>query len=86
MSDNAVLRGITWGKNRGYDPLAATAERFRMLYGASINWERPYDFAHGDLAELSKEYDLLMIDHPHVGSAAKHGYLVPLNDYISRST
>jgi len=80
---SAVLKGITWGKNRGYVPLAATAERFHTMYGTTINWERPYDFAHGDLAELSKEYDLLMIDHPHVGSAAKHGYLVPLNDYIS---
>ena len=78
----ATLRGITFGKNRGYVPLAATAERYRILHGTQINWERPYDFAHGDLEELSKTYDLLMIDHPHVGSAAKHRYLVPLDGYI----
>ena len=74
----ATLRGMTWGKHRGYVPLAATAERYRILCGTQINWERPCNFAHGDLEELSKSYDFLMIAAPHVGSAAKHRYLVPL--------
>ena len=30
-----------WGKNRGYVLLAATAERYRILHGTQINWERP---------------------------------------------
>lgn len=83
-SSGIVLKGITWGTSRGYCPLVATSKRFEETHpGVKIYWEREnYDFAQGNLEETAKVYDIMMIDHPHVGSAATRKFLVPLDDYL----
>ena len=40
------------------------------------------EFADAPLENLAKSYDLLIIDHPWAGFAAKHGILLPLNEYL----
>jgi len=76
------LRGITWDHPRGYDPLVATARAYAASHpGVEIVWDRRSLQAFGDaaLAQLAETYDLLVIDHPHVGEVARQGILVPLN-------
>ena len=60
-------RGLTWDHPRGYDALAAAA-------GASsgiIHWEKqPLEgFESHPIGELAARYDLIVLDHPHIGEA-----------------
>lgn len=86
MSTNFVhLKGITWNHSRGFNPMMATAQRFSELNpNVKISWEKRslQEFADKPIAELSKEYDLLVIDHPWSGFAAASGVLEPLNDWM----
>lgn len=82
----AVLRGITWGHSRGITPLLAAAQRFGELHpGVEITWKKRslQEFADYPIEELTKEYDLLIIDHPWVGCAAATHCVLPLNEYLS---
>ena len=82
------LRGITWRHTRGYLPMVATAQRFAELHpDVSIHWEvrSLQHFADFPIQELAKTFDLLVIDHPFSGYAAKHDVLLPLDQYISAS-
>jgi len=79
------LRGITWRHTRGYLPMVATAQRFAELHPeVSIHWELRslQHFADFPIEELAKTFDLLVIDHPSSGYAAKHDVLLPLDEYI----
>src|ERR1700748_3872940 len=81
-----LLRGITWGHSRGYTPLAAAAQRFTELHpGVTIVWEKRtlQQFADYPIEELTKSYDLLIIDHPWVGRAATLGCVLPLEQHLS---
>lgn len=76
------LRGITWDHARGYDPLVAASRRYRELNPEiSITWERRSLQAFGDmpLSRLADRYDLMVIDHPHIGEATAQGLLVALD-------
>ena len=80
------LKGITWGHSRGFLPMVATAQRFQeMNPGIRIHWEARslQEFADSPLSALAQRYDLLVIDHPSSGSAAKEGILIPLDDWVS---
>jgi len=82
-----TLRGITWNHSRGLIPLAAAAQRFSELNpGIEITWDKRslQAFADQDIQILSREYDLLVIDHPWAGVAVHKGILLPLQAHISR--
>jgi multiple sugar transport system substrate-binding protein len=77
------LRGITWDHSRGYDPMVATAESYTVAHpDVHIHWDKRslQAFADHPLDDLASRYDLIVIDHPHVGSAARGGYLVALDE------
>ena len=79
-----TLKGITWNHTRGFDPLAATAREYAAHHeNVEIQWERRslQAFADHPLDELASRYDLLVIDHPHVGFAARTGCLTPLDTW-----
>ena len=79
------LRGITWGHSRGYTPLVAAAQRFSELYpGVTISWDKRtlQQFADYPIEILTKEFDLLIIDHPWVGKAAGLGCVLPLDEHL----
>ena len=66
MSAPAELRGITWGHERGRDPLVATAERFEAETGIRVSWTARSLQAvrrHPE-SRPRREYDLLVLDHP----------------------
>jgi multiple sugar transport system substrate-binding protein len=82
-----VLKGITWGHSRGYTPLMAYSQRFSEIYpGIEVIWKKRtlQEFADFPIEDLTKEYDLLIIDHPWVGCAAANECVLPLDEYISK--
>jgi multiple sugar transport system substrate-binding protein len=80
-----ILNGITWGHSRGITPLLAGAQRFSELFNdVEIRWKKRslQEFADAPLEELTKEYDLLIIDHPWSGCAAATQCVLPLDEYL----
>lgn len=86
MEKTINLKGITWNHSRGLLPMVATAQRFSELYpNVNITWEKRslQQFADFSIQELAERFDLLVIDHPWAGFAAKTKSIVPLNFYLS---
>ena len=77
------LRGMTWEHPRGYDCQVAAAREYARLTGVEVQWEfrSLQAFADAPLEVLTAEYDLLVIDHPHVPLAARDGLLAPLDGH-----
>ncbi len=79
------LKGITWGHTRGYTPMTATAQRFEELNpDVRITWSKRslQAFADEPIDALAEKYDLLVIDHPWAGFAAKTGVIASLTDLL----
>ncbi|MFA4870549.1 MAG: extracellular solute-binding protein [Pedobacter sp.] len=86
MSDKIILKGITWNHSRGFVPMVATAQRFSELNPqVEITWEKRslQQFADFSIQELAARFDLLVIDHPWAGFAAKTKSILPLDHYLS---
>lgn len=82
-----VLKGITWGHSRGITPLLAVSQRYAELYpGVEIKWDKRslQAFADYPIEKLTEMYDLLIIDHPWVGTAAATKCVLPLEEYLSK--
>ncbi|KZE79361.1 hypothetical protein AV654_17995 [Paenibacillus elgii] len=80
-----TLKGMTWNHVRGFAPLEATAAEFRERHpGIDIRWDRRSlkDFGDYPVHLLAREYDIIMIDHPHVGICSEQHVLVPLDRHI----
>jgi multiple sugar transport system substrate-binding protein len=77
------LKGLTWSHVRGYGPLEAMV-RDRIGPIRPIVWDRQplSGFESASIAELAKEYDLLMIDHPNVGAAVAANALLPFEEVL----
>lgn len=85
MSENITLKGITWNHSRGFVPMTATAQRFSELNpSVNITWEKRslQQFADLSIQQLAERYDLLVIDHPWAGFAAKTGSILPFDKYL----
>jgi multiple sugar transport system substrate-binding protein len=85
MSDRETLRGITWDHDRGLRPLAATA----AAYGdrepsVRIEWHvrSLQAFADQDVVALAERFDLIVLDHPSLGSAVERNCLVALDEHL----
>ncbi|EMD84407.1 integral membrane protein [Pacificimonas flava] len=80
MAQGATLRGMTWNHPRGYEPLEAAADLWRRNTGTRIEWDRRslQDFEAYPVEDLARRYDLIVIDHPHVGEIADAGCLTPI--------
>lgn len=81
----AELRGITWDHVRGYGPLEASVERFEKETEVKITWDRRSlkNFGDASLEELARKYDLIILDHPHVGNAAFSKCIVPFDETLN---
>jgi multiple sugar transport system substrate-binding protein len=81
-----TLRGMTWKHDRGLAPMLATAAQFAESHpDVLIEWEARslQGFADHPIRDLAEGFDLLVLDHPFMGTVAKGGYLVPLDKHIS---
>jgi len=86
MSQNILLKGITWNHSRGFVPMTATAQRFSELHpNVNITWEKRslQQFADLSIQQLAEIYDLLVIDHPWAGFASKTKSILPFDEYLS---
>ena len=72
-----VYRGLTWDHPRGCNALAAAAAQ---ASGLSLHWDKhPLEgFESHPIADLCARYDLVVLDHPHVGEAVAADCLVPV--------
>lgn len=82
MTDHGpIFRGLTWDHPRGYDALAEAARRVNSGRPAPlITWDKqPLEgFESAPIADLAARYDLLVLDHPHLGEAVAEDALIPL--------
>ena len=79
-----VLKGIAWDHPRGFDPMLATAKEFSNKFSeVKIIWDkRPLQsFADRPIENMAFEYDLMVIDHPHVGEASRKNLLSELDSF-----
>ncbi|WP_413711880.1 extracellular solute-binding protein [Rhizobium sp. Rhizsp82] len=76
-----TLKGMTWNHPRGYDPMVACSLLFEEQTGTAIHWEKRslQDFETYPVEELARAYDLIVIDHPHVGQITGEKCLLPLD-------
>lgn len=82
-------RGLTWDHRRGYNALAAAAAALDAERdGLAIDWDRhPLEgFESHPIADLCARYDLVVLDHPHVGEAVRDRCLQPLEAVFSDDT
>lgn len=75
------LKGMTWSHPRGYDPMVACSRFWKERTGVSIRWDKRslQDFESFPVEELARAYDLIVIDHPHVGEITAQQCLAPLD-------
>lgn len=76
-----ILKGMTWSHPRGYDPMVACSADWLKKTGVTVEWDKRslQDFESFPVEELSRQYDLIVIDHPHVGQITAEGCLAPLD-------
>jgi multiple sugar transport system substrate-binding protein len=69
--------GLTWDHPRGYRALEAAAVADTAM---SLRWDRQSleGFEAHPIADLAQRYDLIVLDHPHLGDAVAAQCLVPL--------
>lgn len=78
---SVVLKGMTWNHPRGYDPMVACSQSWQEKTGVEIRWEKRslQDFEAFPVETLARNYDLIVIDHPHVGQITGENCLLPLD-------
>jgi multiple sugar transport system substrate-binding protein len=78
------LRGSSWNHERGHAPMVATAAEYERMTGGAVrvHWEPRSlkEFGVASVADLCRSYDLVVMDHPHIGLIAQTGVAVPLGD------
>lgn len=88
---SAALQGLTWDHPRGYGPLLALdsldATPGRNYYGAvdeRISWDvQPLEgFESASILKTAIDYDIIVMDHPHIADAVLDGALIPLDDLV----
>lgn len=82
-----AYRGLTWDHPRGYVALERAAQRARAD-GLDLTWERqPLEgFESHPIEELAERYDLIVLDHPHIGDAVAGDCLQPLASLFDVAT
>ncbi len=80
------LKGITWDHTRGYAPVRAASESFKSINPeVHVEWDvrSLKDFGDSPIEPLVEKYDLLMIDHPFIGTAAEKKVFIALDEWLS---
>ena len=76
-----TLKGMTWSHPRGYDPVVACARLWKEKTGVALAGGKRtlQGFEYIPLGDLAARYDLIIIDHPHVGQITGENCLLPLD-------
>lgn len=76
-----TYRGLTWDHPRGRQAL----ERVAAATAGLVRWDvQPLEgFESAPIDELAENYDLIVLDHPHLGDAVANNALQPLDTMIA---
>ncbi len=77
-----ILNGMTWEHERGFNSMVAAADAYaRLVPEVEVRWtfRSLQAFADQHLERLVEEFDLLVIDHPHIPLAATRELFAPLD-------
>jgi len=84
------LRGSSWDHPRGHAPMVATAAAYESATGGrvSTSWvpRTLKEFGMISVQELARQFDLIVMDHPHIGTMAESGSVVALDELVDTST
>ena len=74
-------RGLTWDHPRGRAALEAAAQKF-ATHDFSIDWDvhTLEGFESAPIEQLAETYDLIVLDHPHLGDALAGDSLQPMSE------
>jgi multiple sugar transport system substrate-binding protein len=81
-----TLRALGWDHPRCMLPMRACAAAWHELHpDVRVEWDARSlrDFGDTPLDDIAGGYDLLVIDHPFCGTAARDGTLLPLDELLS---
>lgn len=87
MKKKTLLKGMTWNHTRGFVSVVATAQRYHELHSeVEIVWEKRSlkEFGEYPVHRLMDDYDLMVIDHPYTGFAARHQVFYPVSEGLSQ--
>jgi multiple sugar transport system substrate-binding protein len=79
------LAGSSWNHERGHAPLVATAAEYERITGeVRISWSPRSlkEFGVSSVEDLARHYDLIVIDHPHIGLMAQSGCAVAFDEVV----
>src|SRR6187431_1116995 len=81
-----TFRGVTWDNPRGRAALEAAAALSARREGVEIEWDARTleQFEAQSILEIAETYDLVVLDHPHLGEAIREGALLPLDEVLPR--
>ncbi|NUS93959.1 MAG: extracellular solute-binding protein [Nocardia sp.] len=76
--------GLTWDHPRGYRALRA-ATSHPDAPACDLRWDIQSleGFESAPIAETARRYDLVVLDHPHIGAAIETGALRPLDELFA---
>jgi multiple sugar transport system substrate-binding protein len=79
------LTGITWDHERGWGGVRAAGKAFERDHpGVEVSWTARslQAFADQPVEELTRRYDLIVLDHPSIGHAVAREALTPLDEML----
>jgi len=81
------FKGLTYDHPRGFDALAHAAVQ-PLADGSTLTWDKqPLEgFESHPIADICARYDLVILDHPHVGEAVAQRCLQPLDTLFPQQT
>ena len=76
---------MTWDHPRGLDSLVNSNSILLRERTATVHWDARSLLAFGDqpIIEFFKDYDLMVIDHPHVPDAVHGKTIIPFDELLS---
>jgi multiple sugar transport system substrate-binding protein len=79
------LKGMTWDHVRGHDCLVHSNDLLIHKCGISVTWDARSLLAFGDqhISEFYDDYDLMIIDHPHVPDAVHADAVIAFEDLVT---
>lgn len=82
-----TLKGMTWDHPRGLDSVVNSNSLLESSIGVTVEWSARSLLAFGDqpITEFYRDFDLMIIDHPHVPDAVQSKGIAPLDGLISDS-
>ena len=80
------LKGMTWDHPRGLDSVVNSDDLLQERCGISVNWDARSLLAFGDqhISEFYADYDLMIIDHPHIPDAVHAKAVIAFEDVASK--